>query len=110
MLNRPSHTLSRTRLKIVGGLNLTKIEDKLTEQYDQIKAKKFFSFGKIRDAHSKKRTNYLVHDLAGYYRAQAFKDKAKDLNIRLLPLPPYSPNLNPIERLWKVMNEEVRNN
>lgn len=25
-------------------------------------------------------------------------------------LPPYSPNLNPIERLWKVMNEQVRNN
>ncbi|WP_197056823.1 transposase, partial [Vibrio sp. ZOR0018] len=25
-------------------------------------------------------------------------------------LPPYSPNLNPIERLWKVMNEHVRNN
>ncbi len=25
-------------------------------------------------------------------------------------LPPYSPNLNPIERAWKVMNEHVRNN
>jgi len=25
-------------------------------------------------------------------------------------LPPYSPNLNPIERLWKVMNEHARNN
>ena len=25
-------------------------------------------------------------------------------------LPPYSPNLNPIERVWKVMNEHVRNN
>jgi len=25
-------------------------------------------------------------------------------------LPAYSPNLNPIERLWKVMNEHVRNN
>jgi transposase len=25
-------------------------------------------------------------------------------------LPPYSPNLNPIERLWRVMNEEFRNN
>ncbi|WP_174224054.1 transposase, partial [Candidatus Fukatsuia symbiotica] len=23
---------------------------------------------------------------------------------------PYSPNLNPIERLWKVMNEQTRNN
>ncbi|MBD6969287.1 hypothetical protein G4170_22495, partial [Vibrio parahaemolyticus] len=37
---------------------------------------------------------------------------AKVLNIELhyLHLPPYSPNLNPIERLWKVMNEYVRNN
>ncbi|CDG93423.1 transposase (fragment) [Xenorhabdus bovienii str. feltiae Florida] len=25
-------------------------------------------------------------------------------------LPPYSPNLNPIERLWKYANEQVRNN
>ena len=25
-------------------------------------------------------------------------------------LPLYTPNLNPIERLWKVMNELVRNN
>jgi len=25
-------------------------------------------------------------------------------------LPPYSPNLNPIEKVWKVMNEHVRNN
>jgi hypothetical protein len=32
------------------------------------------------------------------------------LNVDLHYLPPYSPNLNPIERLWKVMNEHVRNN
>ncbi|KFK58199.1 hypothetical protein JS84_17045, partial [Vibrio vulnificus] len=32
------------------------------------------------------------------------------LNIELYYLPPYSPNLNPIERLWKVMNEKSRNN
>ncbi|MDR3187097.1 MAG: transposase, partial [Holosporaceae bacterium] len=30
--------------------------------------------------------------------------------IKLHFLPPYSPNLNPIERLWKVMNEHARNN
>ena len=35
---------------------------------------------------------------------------AKNLNITLHTLPPYSPNLNPIERLWKIMNEHVRNN
>jgi transposase len=31
-------------------------------------------------------------------------------NIQLHFLPAYSPNLNPIERLWKVMNEKARNN
>ena len=31
------------------------------------------------------------------------------LKIELHYLPPYSPNLNPIERLWKVMNEHARN-
>lgn len=31
-------------------------------------------------------------------------------NIELHYLPPYSPNLNSIERLWKVMNEQVRHN
>ncbi|MCG6220114.1 transposase, partial [Vibrio diabolicus] len=38
------------------------------------------------------------------------KDAAFVLNIELHYLPPYSPNLNPIERLWKVMNEKSRNN
>ncbi|MDP6597465.1 MAG: transposase [Candidatus Poribacteria bacterium] len=32
------------------------------------------------------------------------------MNIELDYLPPDSPNLNPIERLWKVRNERVRNN
>ncbi|MCN4144624.1 MAG: transposase, partial [Thiohalomonas sp.] len=38
------------------------------------------------------------------------KDKAQQLDIKLYYLPPYSPNLNPIERLWEVMNEKVGNN
>jgi transposase len=50
-------------------------------------------------------------DGAGYHRSQAVKDKAaKELGIILHYLPTYSPNLTPIERLWKVMNEKVRNN
>ncbi|PVZ77706.1 hypothetical protein C9426_35560 [Serratia sp. S1B] len=31
-------------------------------------------------------------------------------NIQLHYLPPYSPNLNPIEQLWKLMHECARNN
>lgn len=34
----------------------------------------------------------------------------KELGIVLHYLPTYSPNLNPIERLWNVMNEYARNN
>lgn len=39
-----------------------------------------------------------------------FIDPAFVLNIELHNLPSYSPNLNLIDRLWKVMNEYLRNN
>ena len=47
---------------------------------------------------------------AGYHRAKSVTDSASQSNIELHFLPPYSPNLNPIERLWQVMNEKARNN
>lgn len=53
---------------------------------------------------------YLILDRAGYHCSSGVKNIAKKLNIKLFYLPPYSPNLNPIERLWKVMNEHARNN
>ena len=49
-------------------------------------------------------------DGASYHRSTLVVNAAKELNIKRHYLPPYSPNLNPIERLWKVMNEQVRNN
>ncbi|WP_338011052.1 transposase, partial [Photorhabdus temperata] len=52
----------------------------------------------------------MILDGVGYHRSKRVKDWAYVMNIDLHYLPPYSPNLNPIERLWKVMNEQVRNN
>lgn len=40
----------------------------------------------------------------------SLKSPPPDPRIVMHILPPYSPNLNPIERLWKVMNEQSRNN
>jgi transposase len=40
----------------------------------------------------------------------ALRDVPPHPKIIMHPLPPYSPNLNPIERVWKVVNERVRNN
>ena len=55
---------------------------------------------KINNAHPDSKVT-LVMDNARYQRCNKVMDKAKDLGIHLLFLPPYSPNLNLIERLWK---------
>lgn len=52
----------------------------------------------------------VVLDNARYQRAYLVQDLAKELDISLLFLPPYSPNLNLIERLWKFTRKHVTRN
>lgn len=49
----------------------------------------------------------LVLDNARYQRCALVQNLAATLNIELLFLPPYSPNLNLIERLWKFVKKEA---
>jgi len=70
----------------------------------------FDFFNKLRQQYPIDIRLPIILDRAGYHRSKALKKKARMLNRRLHYLPAYSPNLNPIERLWKVMNEYVRNN
>lgn len=51
----------------------------------------------------------LVLDNARYQRCKLVMDLAIDLGIELLFLPPYSPNLNLIERLWKFTKKNSLN-
>ena len=48
----------------------------------------------------------LVLDNARYQRCYMVMRLAEELGIELLFLPPYSPNLNLIERLWKLVKKE----
>lgn len=48
----------------------------------------------------------VVMDNARYQRCKLVQCLAADLNIELLFLPPYSPNLNLIERLWKFVKKK----
>jgi len=48
----------------------------------------------------------LILDNARYQKCKLVWNKALDLEIDLLYLPPYSPNLNLIERLWKFVKKE----
>jgi transposase len=104
-------TGSRTRLNIIGAIRLGHLADTVTAQYKTINGESVIEFlERVREQYITSGRLHLVLDGAGYHRSQLVKDKAESLNIELHYLPPYSPNLNPIERLWKVLNEHARNN
>ena len=44
----------------------------------------------------------MVLDQAGWHGARALRIPG---NVTLLPLPPYSPELNPVERVWLYLKE-----
>ena len=64
----------------------------------------------IKEKYIEKNVIHLILDQASYNKAFEVREYAYKLGIHLHYLPPYSPNLNSIERLWKVMNEKARNN
>lgn len=49
----------------------------------------------------------IVLDNARYQKCELVQEAAKGLNITLHYLPAYSPNLNLIERLWRLMKKEM---
>ncbi len=51
---------------------------------------------------------HLVLDNARYQKCKAVQNLASELGIRLEYIPPYSPNLNLIERVWKFIKGELR--
>lgn len=52
----------------------------------------------------------IVLDNAAYQRARIVRELAEKLDVHLLFLPSYSPNLNLIERYWKFLKKECLNN
>jgi transposase len=49
----------------------------------------------------------VIWDQAGFHHRTG--DQRLPDRVHLLPLPPYSPELNPIERLWDVMKDRIAN-
>ena len=49
----------------------------------------------------------VIVDGAGWHKS---KELVIPCNITLLPLPPYSPELNPQERVWQDMRKETLSN
>ena len=51
----------------------------------------------------------VIMDNASYHKSMELKELFKLNNIELMYLPPYSPELNPIEKLWGLAKKELRN-
>jgi len=50
---------------------------------------------------------YIILDNAGYYKGEKIREYLQTSRIKLIFLPPYAPNLNLIERLWKFFKKQV---
>lgn len=98
------------RLNFIGGICLNGHRI-VYKQTDQVNADAIASFLiELRNAHKGKYLIHLIWDNVGYHRDKSVQQFADSLGIKLHYLPPYSPNLNPIERLWKIMHEQVTYN
>ena len=97
----------RQRFNVLGGINAItqKLEYYVNETY--INAESVAEF--MRNLRKKYPIIpiYLVMDNARYQKCKLVMNLALELNIKLVFLPSYSPNLNIIERLWKFIRKKV---
>ena len=103
-------TASRTRVNIFGVLDLNTM-DIMTRDYKTINSESICTFlDDLKLKYNDKKKIHLILDQGPYNKSSETLKKAEKLGIIIHLLPTYSPNLNPIERLWKVANKHVRNN
>lgn len=98
------------RLNIIGGISLNghRFSYRQVEKVDAVNICDFLWH--LRQANPGKYYVHLIWDNARPHRNDEVHRFAKELGIKLHYLPPYSPNLNPVERVWKLMHESVRYN
>lgn len=98
------------RLNFIGGICLNGHRFTYT-QVDKVDAYSICDFlWKLRKDNPGKYYVHVIWDNAGPHKNDEVYAFAKELGIKLHYLPPYSPNLNPVERMWKLMHENVRYN
>lgn len=105
-------TSGRGRVNIHGALNLENFDAPFVEPATVDGASAVQLIAKIEARNPDKSTIHVIWDNAPYHRGadvRAFLARP-DCRIHLIPLPPYCPHLNPIERLWKVMHKHVTHN
>lgn len=100
----------RNRINI-NGAYCVDTQEIVTITSDKINAQSTIElYKKIEEKFPNMTTIYIIRDNARYYNCSLVKDYLKNSRIKEIPLPPYSPNLNPIEKLWKYFKNIVTSN
>lgn len=97
----------RSRLNLSGAFDIAS-KNLIIQEDHRLNAETTISFfQKIEQSYSTMKKVHLFCDNARYYKNAHVQKYLQSSKIKLHFLPPYSPNLNPIERLWKWLKERV---
>lgn len=102
-------TNKQTRLHFVGAINLENM-NVIAREYETVKSEHVISFLKNLEESSLASKIYIISDNGRSNKNKDVEDYLKRSKIEVVYLPPYSPNLNPIERLWKIVRESTTYN
>lgn len=96
----------RKRFNVLGALNAVTLEIITVTNQTYINAESVCQLLTQLAAFNLKTPLTLVLDNARYQKCALVQNQAEALGIELLYLPPYSPHLNLIERLWKFVKKQ----
>lgn len=102
-------TACRRHLNLHGALNAHQPEEVIIQEADRVNGVSTIAlFEQLLRENQAKTAIYLIADNASYYHAEVVRNwLAQHPQVTLIHLPPYSPNLNLIERLWKFLRKRV---
>ncbi|WP_442577475.1 IS630 family transposase [Mesorhizobium sp. ASY16-5R] len=102
----------RERMNLMGALNLETFDLELIETLKMSTGTTIDLMERLERHNPGRRLIHLILDRAPIHRGKAVKAwlARPGCRIRLHFLPAYAPNLNAIERLWKLMHEHVTHN
>lgn len=103
-------TACQKRINLIGAIDL-KTHHIEYRQVDWVNGESLKVFVlQLCDTYPNASAIHLILDNAGYHKSEDFLKFIATTKIKIHYLPPYSPNLNPIERIWKIMHENVTYN
>ena len=96
----------RKRINLMGAYN-PKTGESIVREYQTLNQESIIDFLHLLRSENKEKKIYVIWDNVSYQHAIAVKEAAKELKIKLVYLPGYSPNLNLIERYWGFLKKKI---